>query len=239
MTTSRLLVVEDEPSIAELISINLRHAGFSVVTAESAEAARELVDRELPGLVVLDWMLPDRSGIALCRQWRAESRTRDLPVIMLTARAEEADQVQGLEAGADDYLVKPFSPRTLVARVRAVLRRRSPQALDDAVQMGPLKLDPSTRRVTCLTGGVPTEIRLGPTEFRLLHYLLTHPERVHSRAQLLDRVWGDHVFIEERTVDVHIKRLRESLSVADCSGMVETVRGAGYRLAALPQIVTG
>jgi two-component system phosphate regulon response regulator PhoB len=158
---------------------------------------------------------------------------------MLTARAEEADQVQGLEAGADDYLVKPFSPRTLVARVRAVLRRRSPQALDDAVQLGPLKLDPSTRRVTCLTGGVPMEIRLGPTEFRLLHYLLTHPERVHSRAQLLDRVWGDHVFIEERTVDVHIKRLRESLSVADCSGMVETVRGAGYRLAALPQVVAG
>ena len=239
MTTGRLLVVEDEPSIAELISINLRHAGFTVVTAATAEAAREVVDRELPGLVVLDWMLPDRSGIALCRQWRSESRTRDLPVIMLTARAEEADQVQGLEAGADDYLVKPFSPRTLVARVRAVLRRRSPQALDDAVQIGALKLDPSTRRVTCQASGVQTEIRLGPTEFRLLHYLLTHPERVHSRAQLLDRVWGDHVFIEERTVDVHIKRLRESLSVADCSGMVETVRGAGYRLAALSQVVAG
>ena len=239
MTTGRLLVVEDEPSIAELISINLRHAGFTVLTAATAEAAREAVDRELPGLVVLDWMLPDRSGVALCRQWRSESRTRDLPVIMLTARAEEADQVQGLEAGADDYLVKPFSPRTLVARVRAVLRRRSPQALDDAVQMGPLKLDPSTRRVTCHVAGVPIEIRLGPTEFRLLHYLLTHPERVHSRAQLLDRVWGDHVFIEERTVDVHIKRLREALSVADCAGMVETVRGAGYRLAALPQAVAG
>jgi two-component system phosphate regulon response regulator PhoB len=206
-----------------------------VLTAATAEAAREVVDRELPGLVVLDWMLPDRSGIALCRQWRSESRTRDLPVIMLTARAEEADQVQGLEAGADDYLVKPFSPRTLVARVRAVLRRRSPQTLDDAVQMGGLKLDPATRRVTCQVAGVVTEIRLGPTEFRLLHYLLTHPERVHSRAQLLDRVWGDHVFIEERTVDVHIKRLREALSAADCAGMVETVRGAGYRLAALPQ----
>jgi two-component system phosphate regulon response regulator PhoB len=235
MTTGRLLVVEDEPSIAELISINLRHAGFTVLTAATAEAAREVVDRELPGLVVLDWMLPDRSGIALCRQWRSESRTRDLPVIMLTARAEEADQVQGLEAGADDYLVKPFSPRTLVARVRAVLRRRSPQTLDDAVQMGGVKLDPATRRVTCQVAGVVTEIRLGPTEFRLLHYLLTHPERVHSRAQLLDRVWGDHVFIEERTVDVHIKRLREALSAADCAGMVETVRGAGYRLAALPQ----
>ncbi|MFM7849906.1 MAG: winged helix-turn-helix domain-containing protein, partial [Rubrivivax sp.] len=150
---------------------------------------------------------------------------------------EEADQVQGLEAGADDYLVKPFSPRTLVARVRAVLRRRSPQALDDAVQMGPLRLDPATRRVTCMNARGPLEIRLGPTEFRLLHYLLTHPERVHSRAQLLDRVWGDHVFIEERTVDVHIKRLREALAVADCAGMVETVRGAGYRLAALTQAV--
>ena len=238
MMANRLLVVEDEAAIAELISINLRHAGFNVSTAATAEAAREAVDRELPGLVVLDWMLPDRSGIALCRQWRAESRTRDLPVIMLTARAEEADQVQGLEAGADDYLVKPFSPRTLVARVRAVLRRRSPQALDDAVHIGPLKLDPATRRVTCVSAGVPLEIRLGPTEFRLLHYLMSHPERVHSRAQLLDRVWGDHVFIEERTVDVHIKRLRESLAVADCAGLVETVRGAGYRLASLPQAMS-
>jgi two-component system phosphate regulon response regulator PhoB len=144
-----------------------------------------------------------------------------------------------LEAGADDYLVKPFSPRTLVARVRAVLRRRSPQALDDAVQIGAVKLDPATRRVTCMASAGLLEIRLGPTEFRLLHYLMTHPERVHSRAQLLDRVWGDHVFIEERTVDVHIKRLREALSVADCAGMVETVRGAGYRLAAVQHALQG
>ena len=233
MMANRLLVVEDEAAIAELLSINLRHAGFNVSTAATAEAAREAVDRELPSLVVLDWMLPDRSGVALCRQWRSEARTRDLPVIMLTARAEEADQVQGLEAGADDYLVKPFSPRTLVARVRAVLRRRSPQALDDVVQVGALKLDPATRRVTAHpSGGATLEIRLGPTEFRLLHFLMAHPERVHSRSQLLDRVWGDHVFIEERTVDVHVKRLREALSVADCAGLVETVRGAGYRLAA-------
>ena len=239
MMANRLLVVEDEAAIAELVSINLRHAGFSVSTAGTAEAAREAVDRELPSLVVLDWMLPDRSGVALCRQWRSEARTRDLPVIMLTARAEEADQVQGLEAGADDYLVKPFSPRTLVARVRAVLRRRSPQALDDVVQVGPLKLDPATRRVTAHpAGGAVLEIRLGPTEFRLLHFLMTHPERVHSRAQLLDRVWGDHVFIEERTVDVHVKRLREALSVGDCAGLVETVRGAGYRLVAtIPAVV--
>ena len=232
MMANRLLVVEDEAAIAELLSINLRHAGFSVSTVSTAEAAREAVDRELPSLVVLDWMLPDRSGVAMCRQWRSESRTRDLPVIMLTARAEEADQVQGLEAGADDYLVKPFSPRTLVARVRAVLRRRSPQALDDAVQVGALKLDPATRRVTAhAAGAAAVDIRLGPTEFRLLHFLMAHPERVHSRAQLLDRVWGDHVFIEERTVDVHVKRLREALSVADCASLVETVRGAGYRLA--------
>lgn len=239
MTTPRLLVVEDEPAIAELVSINLRHAGFLVSIAGTAEEARQTVDQELPGLVVLDWMLPDRSGVALCRQWRTEARTRDLPVIMLTARAEEADQVQGLEAGADDYLVKPFSPRTLVARVRAVLRRRSPQSLDDAVQVGLLRLDPGTRRVTCTAPGAPVEFRLGPTEFRLLHYLMTHPERVHSRAQLLDRVWGDHVFIEERTVDVHVKRLRETLSVADCAGMVETVRGAGYRLTSNQHAVAG
>jgi two-component system phosphate regulon response regulator PhoB len=174
------------------------------------------------------------SGAALCRQWRADPRTRDLPVIMLTARAEETDQVQGLEAGADDYLSKPFSPRMLVARIRAVLRRRAPQALEDAVQVGVLRLDPATRRVSSEREGAACELRLGPTEFRLLHYLMTHPERVHSRGQLLDRVWGDHVFIEERTVDVHIKRLREALAPGECAAMVETVRGAGYRLASRP-----
>ena len=238
MTTNRLLVVEDESAIAELIAINLRHAGFGVTVVGSAEAARAEVDRELPGLVVLDWMLPGLSGAMLCRQWRADPRTRDLPVIMLTARAEETDQVQGLEAGADDYLAKPFSPRTLVARIRAVLRRRAPQALDDAVQVGALRLDPATHRVSCERSGASQELKLGPTEFRLLHFLLTHPERVHSRGQLLDRVWGDHVFIEERTVDVHIKRLREALAPADCAAMVETVRGAGYRLVARPQAVS-
>ena len=218
MTTNRLLVVEDESAIAELISINLRHAGFAVDVVGSAEAARVVVDRELPGLVVLDWMLPGISGAALCRQWRAE----------------EADQVQGLEAGADDYLAKPFSPRMLVARIRAVLRRRAPQALEDAVQVGVLRLDPATHRVSSEREGAACELKLGPTEFRLLHYLMTHPERVHSRGQLLDRVWGDHVFIEERTVDVHIKRLREALAPGECAAMVETVRGAGYRLVARP-----
>lgn len=231
-TAARLLVVEDEPAIAELISMNLRHAGFEVTVVGSAEAAREQVDRELPSGVVLDWMLPGQSGAALCRHWRSQARTRELPVVMLTARAEESDMVQGLEGGADDYLAKPFSPRTLVARIRAVLRRRAPQALDDAVVAGALRLDPGTRRVTRQDEGASREVKLGPTEFRLLHFLMTHPERVHSRTQLLDRVWGDHVFIEERTVDVHIKRLREALGTVDCAAMIETVRGAGYRLVA-------
>jgi two-component system phosphate regulon response regulator PhoB len=238
MTTNRLLVVEDESAIAELIVINLRHAGFVATVVGSAEAARAEVDRELPGLVVLDWMLPGQSGAALCRQWRADPRTRDLPVIMLTARAEETDQIQGLEAGADDYLAKPFSPRALVARIRAVLRRRAPQVLDDAVQLGALRLDPATHRVTSEREGGAVELKIGPTEFRLLHFLMKHPERVHSRGQLLDRVWGDHVFIEERTVDVHIKRLREALSAGECAGMVETVRGAGYRLVVRPVVTT-
>ena len=238
MAMNRLLVVEDESAIAELISINLRHAGFSVTVVGSAEAARAEVDRELPSLVVLDWMLPGQSGAALCRQWRAEARTRDLPVIMLTARAEESDQVHGLEAGADDYLTKPFSPRTLVAHIRAVLRRRAPQVLEDAVQVGPLRLDPGTRRVTCERPEGTVELKVGPTEFKLLHYLMTHPERVHSRGQLLDRVWGDHVFIEERTVDVHVKRLREALTPGGCSTMIETVRGAGYRFVAAHRVLS-
>jgi two-component system phosphate regulon response regulator PhoB len=232
-----ILVVEDEPKIAGFLRRGLEDEGHRVDVTTDLAAARLALELTPFDLILLDRMLPDGDGLSLVRELRRrDDRT---PTLCLTARDRVEERVEGLYGGADDYLVKPFSPRTLVARVRAVLRRRSPQSLDDAVQMGPLKLDPATRRVTCLTGGVPTEIRLGPTEFRLLHYLLTHPERVHSRAQLLDRVWGDHVFIEERTVDVHIKRLRESLSVADCSGMVETVRGAGYRLAALPQVVAG
>ncbi len=227
---NKILVVEDESAIAELIAINLRHAGYAVVVAASAEAAQAEVDRALPSLVLLDWMLPGQSGVALARRWRADLRTRDLPLIMLTARAEETDMVQGLDAGADDYLTKPFSPKTLLARIRAVLRRRSPQALDDAVQVCGLTLDPATRRVTKTIDGELREVRVGPTEFRLLHFFMTHPERVHSRSQLLDRVWGDHVFIEERTVDVHVKRLREALSPVGSATLVETVRGAGYRL---------
>ncbi|WP_428425225.1 phosphate regulon transcriptional regulator PhoB [Methylibium sp.] len=223
---SRVLVVEDEAAIAELISINLRHAGYEVTIAATADQAQLAIDSVLPDLVILDWMLPGQSGLALAKRWRGESRTRELPVIMLTARAEEGDKVAGLDAGADDYLTKPFSTHELMARIRAVLRRKAPEALDSAVELGFLRLDPSTRRVT----RGEQEVKIGPTEFRLLHFLMTHPERVHSRAQLLDRVWGDHVFIEERTVDVHVKRLREALAPVSCAAMIETVRGAGYRL---------
>ena len=227
---SHIVVVEDESAIAELISINLRHAGHEVTIAATAEQARQEIDAMLPDLVVLDWMLPGQSGLALARQWRAAARTRELPIIMLTARGEEADKVAGLDAGADDYLSKPFSTNELMARIRAVLRRKAPEALEDVVDVAGLRIDPSTRRVSRRTDQGEIDLKLGPTEFRLLHFFMTHTERVHSRAQLLDRVWGDHVFIEERTVDVHVKRLREALAPASCSGMIETVRGAGYRL---------
>jgi len=227
---SSVLVVEDESAIAELISINLRHAGYEVRVAATADQAQSLVDRELPDIVLLDWMLPGASGLQLARRWRADARTRELPIIMLTARNEEADKIGGLDAGADDYLTKPFSTKELLARMRAVLRRKAPEALDSAVEVAGLRLDPATRRVTRRIGDEVREVKVGPTEFRLLHFLMTHPERVHSRAQLLDRVWGDHVFIEERTVDVHVKRLREALTPTQCSALIETVRGAGYRL---------
>ncbi|MDO9313240.1 MAG: phosphate regulon transcriptional regulator PhoB [Burkholderiaceae bacterium] len=223
---SRVLVVEDESAIAELISINLRHAGYDVTIAADSDQAQIEVDGVLPDLIVLDWMLPGQSGIVLAKRWRSQARTRDLPIIMLTARAEEGDMISGLDAGADDYLTKPFSTNELLARIRAVLRRKAPEALDTMVDVAGLKLDPATRRVV----RDDREVRIGPTEFRLLHFFMTHPERVHSRAQLLDRVWGDHVFIEERTVDVHVKRLREALEPVGCSRMIETVRGAGYRL---------
>ena len=227
---SHILVVEDETAIAELISINLRHAGFEVTIAGTAEQAQAAVDGVLPDLIILAWMLPGQSGVALAKRWRAEARTRELPVIMLPARADEADKITGLDAGAADYLTKPFSPNELMARIRALLRRKAPEALDAAVQVGGLRIDPATRRVT----RGDADVRVGATEFRLLHFFMTHPERVHSRAQLLDRVWGDHVFIEERTVDVHVKRLREALGPVQCANMIETVRGAGYRLTQQP-----
>ena len=219
----RVLIVEDESAIAELIAVNLRHNGFQPVWAMDSETAQKELDAVLPDVILLDWMLPGESGLALARKWRANPRTKATPILMLTARGDEADRVAGLDAGADDYISKPFSPRELLARIRAVLRRRVPEQAGGQVVIGDLKLDADTHRVQFRD----RSIRLAPTEFKLLHYLMQHAERVHSRAQLLDRVWGDHVFIEERTVDVHVKRLRESLGQA--GAMVETVRGAGYR----------
>lgn len=222
----QILVVEDEPAIAELIAVNLRHNGFQPVWAEDGVSAQRELDAVLPDVILLDWMLPGQSGVTLARKWRADPRTKGVPILMLTARGDENDKVQGLDAGADDYITKPFSTQELLARIRAVLRRRAPEQVSDAVTIGELVLDAGTYRVTFQ--GVP--LKVGPTEFKLLHYLMKHSERVHSRSQLLDKVWGDHVFIEERTVDVHVKRLREALGVA--GAMVETVRGAGYRLTA-------
>ena len=203
----RVLIVEDESAIAELIAVNLRHNGMSPVWAEDGERAQLEID-----------------GVALAKKWRNDPRTRQVPILMLTARSEETDKVSGLDAGADDYITKPFSTQELLARIRAVLRRRAPEQAGGTVTIGPLTLDASTYRVTFQGQGV----KLGPTEFKLLNHLMRHPERVHTRGQLLDKVWGDHVFIEERTVDVHVKRLREALGAA--GAMVETVRGAGYRL---------
>ena len=224
----RILIVEDESPIAELISVNLRHNGFQPVWAMDSESAQRELDEILPDVILLDWMLPGESGLALARRWRASARTKAIPILMLTARGDEADRVAGLDAGADDYIVKPFSPRELLARIRAVLRRRAPEQGGGVVSIGDLTLDADTHRVSWT--GQP--LKVGPTEFKLLQYLMRHPERVHSRGMLLDKVWGDHVYIEERTVDVHVKRLRESLG--DAGRMVETVRGAGYRLTASP-----
>lgn len=220
-----ILVVEDEPSIQELVAVNLKHAGFLVVRAGSSEEAETMIRAALPDLVILDWMLPGQSGVALAKKLRQQERTRDLPIIMLTARVHEEDRVQGLETGADDYVTKPFSPKELVARVRAVLRRRAPHLAGEAVEIGNLSLNPATHRVTANGQAID----LGPTEFRLLFFFMTHPERVYSRAQLLDEVWGDHVYIEERTVDVHIRRLRLALEPTGHQEWVETVRGTGYR----------
>ncbi len=220
-----ILLVEDEPAIQELIAANLMRAGHHVVRAGDAETAQRIVRDALPDLILLDWMLPGMSGVEFARRLRGEERTRTIPLTMLTARGEEQDKVIGLESGADDYITKPFSPRELVARIKAVLRRRAPETTEDPVDVGGLRLDPATHRLTAR--GNP--VTLGPTEFRLLHFLMTHPERVHSRAQLLDQVWGDHVFVEERTVDVHIRRLRCALEPSCHDGLVQTVRGSGYR----------
>src|SRR5512143_867025 len=227
MTAPTILVVEDEPAILELLSVNLVDAGYAVQGVADAEAAQARLKQALPDLLLLDWMLPGQSGLALARQLRADPRTKELPIIMVTARTDEADKIAGLEAWVDDYVTKPFSPRELKARIKAVLRRRSPEAAQEPLVAGPLRLDPATHRVTVDGRPVP----VGPTEFRLLRFLLARPERVHSRAQLLDHVWGDHVYIEERTVDVHIRRLRLALEPFGADALIETVRGTGYRLA--------
>ncbi len=225
---ANILVVEDEPAIQELLALNITQAGHNAIRALSAESAQNLMRETTPDLVLLDWMLPGMNGLDFARKLKSDSLTKDIPIIMLTARGEEYDKVRGLEVGADDYVTKPFSPRELNARIKAVLRRRAPQMTDDPIELNGLRLDPTTHRVT----GNQITIDLGPTEFRLLHFFMTNAERVHTRSQLLDKVWGDRVFVEDRTVDVHIRRLRNALSVSGHEDLIQTVRGAGYRFSA-------
>ena len=225
-----ILVVEDEPAIRELLRFSLADAGYDVREAADAEAAKRAIATRLPDLVLLDWMLAGQSGLALARQLRGDARTRELPIIMVTARAEEADKVAALDAWVDDYVTKPFSPRELKARIKSVLRRRAPEAGHDTFASGTVVLDGSAHRVSVSGREVP----LGPTEFRLLRYLMARPDRVLSRTQLLDGVWGDHVAIDDRTIDVHIRRLRAAFEPFGVAAMIETVRGSGYRFASLP-----
>ena len=230
MADTRILVVEDEQPIRDLIAFGLRRAGCDVALAEHSQAALASIGDRRPDLVLVDWMLPDMSGIELVRVLRRDANTRDIPVMMLTARGEEADKVAGLESGADDYVTKPFSARELIARIQAVLRRSAPVGDSERVDVEGLSLDQAGHRVTA----AGTAITLGPTEYRLLAFLMTHPDRVYSRSQLLDRVWGGNVYVEERTVDVHIRRLRKALEESGFDRFVQTVRGAGYRFSAQP-----
>jgi two-component system phosphate regulon response regulator PhoB len=224
MTQKKILVIEDERAIREMLAFNLGRAGYEVRPAADAREARAAIADVHPDLVVMDWMLPDISGLELTRQLKRDNETREIPIIMLTARAEEDDRVAGLDGGADDYIVKPFSPRELLARIRAALRR-STVADGEVVSARDLKLDAASHRVTVREAEVP----LGPTEYRLLEFFMNHPDRVYSRAQLLDRVWGGNVYVEERTVDVHIRRLRKALTPHGYDSLIRTVRGAGYR----------
>lgn len=220
-----ILVVEDESAIQELIVVNLSRAGYNVLRAGDCETAQRLIHANMPALVILDWMLPGKSGIALVRILRSDPATRDLPVIMLTARSAEQDKVLALESGADDYITKPFSPREMLARIHTILRRLAPQADAKVIEIGGLQIDAEMYRVTA--GNQP--VTLSPTEFRLLHFLMCHPERVHSRSHLLDNVWGTNAFLDERTVDAHVARLRGALEETGCHVNIETVRGVGYR----------
>src|SRR6185436_16897978 len=219
-----ILVVEDDPDLQETLALNLQNAGYKVMRAGSIKQAEALVNATLPQLVLLDWMLPDTPGLSFARRLRSEQRTAAVPIILLTGRVNESDKITGLEAGADDYLVKPFSPRELLARIKAVMRRCAPQHADMVVEIAGLKLDPASRRIV----GSGQDIELGALEFRMLRFFMTHPGRVYSRAQLLDEIWGNSVYVEERTVDVHIRRLRQALEPTGHKGLLETVRGVGY-----------
>ncbi|NHA15318.1 phosphate regulon transcriptional regulator PhoB [Thioalkalivibrio sp. XN279] len=225
MTAKQILIVEDEKPIRDMIAFGLKRAGYEVREAEDCKTARIQVADQAPDLVLADWMLPDMSGLELTRLLKKDPATKDVPVIMLTARAEEEDKIRGLEGGADDYITKPFSPRELLARIKAVMRRHGADDEDEVYTLGGLTLNAASHRVTA----GEEVVSLGPTEFRLLKFFITHPERVYSRAQLLDRVWGGNVYVEERTVDVHIRRLRKALEPSGCDCLVQTVRGAGYR----------
>lgn len=228
MSGKLILIVEDEPAIRQMIAFGLRRAGFDIREAVDYREAREALADQRPDLVLVDWMLPDMSGLELTRTLKRDRETREVPVIMLTARAEEGDKVTGLESGADDYVTKPFSPRELIARINAVLRRTGASGLDHVVEFEALKLDQQGQRITVDGQTVP----LGPTEYRMLEFFMTHPERVFSRDQLLDRLWGGNVYVEERTIDVHVRRLRKSLEQFGLDRFVQTVRGSGYRFSA-------
>jgi len=230
MSAKQILVVEDERPIREMIAFGLRRAGFEVREAADARSGRAEVSNKLPDLLLVDWMLPDTSGLEFTRALKRDRETRELPVIMLTARAEEGDKVAGLEGGADDYITKPFSPRELLARINAVLRRALPSEGSERIDIEGLVLDQSSQRVS---SGERT-VALGPTEYRMLAFFMTHPERVYTREQLLDRVWGGNVYVEERTIDVHIRRLRKALEEFGYDRLIQTVRGSGYRFSARP-----
>lgn len=232
----RILVIEDEPSIAELIAINLTHSGFTVERALQCEEGLQKIKSQKPDLLILDWMMPGKSGVQFTKELRSSPELQNIPILMLTAKGAEADKIQGLDSGADDYVTKPFSPKELIARVKALLRRNTGLGMsDDVLRIGPIQLDPVTHRIIVMHPGENEQsLNLGPTEFRLLQFFMSNPERVHTRTQLLDRVWGDQVYIEERTVDVHIKRLRAALSAANCEQYIETVRGSGYRITKNP-----
>ena len=228
----RILIVDDEPAIREMVAFALRKGEYEPVHAGDAREAQNAIADRVPDLILLDWMLPGTSGLELARRWRKDAMTREVPIIMLTARGEENDRVGGLEAGVDDYVVKPFSARELLARIRAVMRRSREDDEDGSVQVGALRIDGAAHRVFAQTADAPTPVHIGPTEYRLLHFFMTHPERVYTRSQLLDHVWGGSVYVEERTVDVHIRRLRKTLEPHMLDPMVQTVRGAGYRFSA-------